>query len=289
MSTRGEVKDGETGLTDLAAAGMDPAEAGSAQEGAPVSHRPLGILAALPQELGDLIDAMRAESGVRTITHGRRDYHLGTVHGTPCVVTLARVGKVAAAATVSALIHAFDVEAVVFTGVAGGVGQQVRVGDIVVAETLLQHDLDASPLFPRFEVPLLGMSRFAADATLADRLATACELFVAEEGAATAARFGTHAPRVHRGLIISGDQFVASAVGVQALRDALPDALAVEMEGAAIAQVCHEYGVPCAVVRTISDTADDHATQSFVSFLTEIAGTYSNAILTRFLGARGSV
>jgi adenosylhomocysteine nucleosidase len=256
--------------------------------GAPVSHRPLGILAALPQELGDLIEAMRAESGVRTITHGQRDYHLGTVHGVACVVTLARVGKVAAAATVSALIHAFDVEAVVFTGVAGGVRADVRVGDIVVANALLQHDLDATPLFPRFEVPLLGVSRFAADSSLADRLAAACERFVAEEGAAAAVRFGTHEPRVHRGLIISGDQFVASAAGVQALRDALPDALAVEMEGAAIAQVCHEYGVPCAVVRTISDTADDHAPGSLMTFLTEIAGTYSNAILKRFLESRSS-
>src|ERR1700761_2309428 len=116
----------------------------SGHSGAPSSHRPLGILAALPQELGDLIAAMRAESGVRTVTHGQRDYHLGTVHGTPCVVTLARVGKVAAAATVSALIHVFDVEAVVFTGVAGGVGGEVRVGDIVVANVLMQHDLDAS-------------------------------------------------------------------------------------------------------------------------------------------------
>ncbi|MFL9895072.1 5'-methylthioadenosine/adenosylhomocysteine nucleosidase [Paraburkholderia sp. RL17-381-BIF-C] len=254
--------------------------------GASVSHRPLGILAALPQELGDLLEAMRAEAGVRTITHGQRDYHLGTVHGAPCVVTLARVGKVAAAATVSALIHAFDVEAIVFTGVAGGVGAEVRVGDIVVADTLLQHDLDASPLFPRFEVPLLGVSHFSADAALAAQLAAACECFVAEDGAASAARFGTREPRVHRGLIISGDQFVASAAGVRALREALPNALAVEMEGAAIAQVCHEYGVPCAVVRTISDTADDHAPASFVSFLTEIAGTYSNAILTRFLQAR---
>jgi adenosylhomocysteine nucleosidase len=91
---------------------------------------------------------------------------------------------------------------------------------------------------------------------------------------------------VHRGLIISGDQFVASAAAVEALREALPDALAVEMEGAAIAQVCHEYGVPCAIVRTVSDTADAHAPASFASFLTEIAGTYSNGILKRFLQAR---
>jgi adenosylhomocysteine nucleosidase len=250
-------------------------------------RRPLGVMAALPQELGDLVAAMRAEGEVRTVAHGQRDYHVGTVYGTPCVVTLARVGKVAAAATVSALIHAFDIEAVVFTGVAGGVGRDVQIGDIVVAHSLMQHDLDASPLFPRFEVPLLGVARFGADATLAAQLAAACEDFVAQEGRALAERFSTAQPRVHRGLVISGDQFIASAAAVNALRAALPDALAVEMEGAAIAQVCHEYGVPCAIVRTISDTADMHAPASFSTFLVEIAGTYSSGILRRFLQARG--
>ncbi|MBN3856107.1 5'-methylthioadenosine/adenosylhomocysteine nucleosidase [Paraburkholderia sp. Ac-20340] len=256
--------------------------------------RPLGVLAALPQELGDLIAAMQAESGVQTRTFGQRDYHLGTVHGVACVVTLARVGKVAAAATASALIHAFDVEAMVFTGVAGGVGENVHVGDVVVGTTLLQHDMNAEPLFPRHEIPLLGRARFDADSALAAALAAASERFVEEEGVALAARFKTalprleHAlPRVHRGLVISGDQFVASAAAVRALREALPDALAVEMEGAAIAQVCYEYGVPCAVVRTISDTADEHASASFSSFLTDIAGTYSTGILRQFLAAYG--
>src|SRR5258708_5523256 len=187
---------GKVGTVGSGMAGSGTPDVGAKRGGAPASHRPLGILAALPQELGDLIEAMRAESGVRTITHGQRDYHLGTVHGAPCVVTLARVGKVAAAATVSALIHAFDVEAIVFTGVAGGVGSEVRVGDIVVADALLQHDLDASPLFPRFEVPLLGIARFAASQALSMQLAAACEQFVAEEGAALAARFSTDMPRV---------------------------------------------------------------------------------------------
>jgi adenosylhomocysteine nucleosidase len=247
--------------------------------------RPLGVLAALPQELGDLIAAMQAESGVVTHTHGQRDYHVGTVHGVPCVVTLARVGKVAAAATASALIHAFDVEAIVFTGVAGGVGSSVHIGDIVVGDTLLQHDMNAEPLFPRFEIPLLGRAHFFSDHTLAQALADACERFVAEEGTALSAHFHTAMPRVHRGLVISGDQFVASAQAVGVLREAQPEALAVEMEGAAIAQVCHEYGVPCAVVRTISDTADEHASTSFTTFLTDIAGTYSTGILKRFLAA----
>jgi adenosylhomocysteine nucleosidase len=201
-------------------------------------------------------------------------------------VTLARVGKVAAAATASALIHAFGVEEIVFTGVAGGVRADVQVGDIVVADTLLQHDLDASPLFARFEVPLLDKSRFDADRTLSDALARAAHSFIADEGARLAAEFGVARSRVHRGLIVSGDQFVASHAAVSALRAALPDALAVEMEGAALAQVAFEYGVPCAVIRTISDTADAAAPASFVEFLNAIAGTYSSGILARFLSER---
>ncbi|MCU9957787.1 MULTISPECIES: 5'-methylthioadenosine/adenosylhomocysteine nucleosidase [Burkholderia] len=247
------------------------------------STRPLGILAALPEELGDLIAAMRADGAMKTVTLGRRDYHVGTVHGAACVVTLARVGKVAAAATVSALIHVFGVAGVVFTGVAGGVSSAVRVGDVVVADTLLQHDLDASPLFPRYEVPLLGITRFATDAALTARLRAACTLFVAEEGGRFAERFGLAGATLHAGLIISGDRFVSSEREVVTLREALPDALAVEMEGAAIAQVCAEHDVPFALVRTISDTADDHATQSFSHFLSAIASSYSSGILTRFL------
>jgi adenosylhomocysteine nucleosidase len=245
----------------------------------------LGVLAALPQELGDFVDAMRAEAGIRTVTLGRRDYHLGSLNGVRCVVTLARVGKVAAAASASALIHAFGVREIVFTGVAGGVGPDVRVGDIVVADALMQHDLDASPLFPRFEVPLLGRARFDAERSLVETLEAACDRFVADEGRALAQRFSLDGIRVHRGLIVSGDRFVSSAAEVAAIAESVPDALAVEMEGAALAQVCYEHDVPCAVVRTISDKADDHATASFTSFLTDIASAYSSGILRRFLAA----
>lgn len=246
----------------------------------------LGIVAALPQELGDLIADMRAAGDIETVTLGQRDYTIGDAHGVRAVVTLARIGKVAAAATASALIHVFDVDAIVFTGVAGGVHADVQVGDIVVAETLLQHDLDASPLFPRFEVPLLDKSRFAAAAGLSNALALACEAFLADQGDALQNHFAVVRPRVHRGLVVSGDRFVSSHDELHALRAVLPDALAVEMEGAAIAQVCFEYGVPCAVVRTISDTADAAAPASFTEFLTAIAATYSSGILSRFLRSR---
>ncbi|WP_277188406.1 5'-methylthioadenosine/adenosylhomocysteine nucleosidase [Caballeronia sp. BR00000012568055] len=245
----------------------------------------LGVMAALPQELGDLLTQMRASGDVQTVTLGQREYHVGAVRGANVVATLARVGKVAAATTASALIHAFEADAIVFTGVAGGVHADVRVGDIVVADSLMQHDLDASPLFPRYEVPLLNRSRFDADRALSAALANAAQAFIAEEGQALAARFSIDKPRVHRGLIVSGDQFIASAGSVNALRDALPNALAVEMEGAALAQVCYEYGVPCAVVRTISDTADAEAPASFAEFLIAIASTYSSGMLARFFKA----
>jgi adenosylhomocysteine nucleosidase len=192
---------------------------------------------------------------------------------------------VAAAATASALIHVFGVDAIVFTGVAGGVHADVRVGDIVVGDALVQHDLDASPLFPRFEVPLLGISRFAGDPLLGDALACACRRFLLEEQDTLRARFGLQPPCLHRGLIVSGDQFVASLGAVNELREALPDALAVEMEGAALAQVCHEHGVRCAVVRTVSDTADADAPESFVEFLNALGAVYSSGILKRFLVA----
>lgn len=250
--------------------------------------RPLGIIAALPEEIAPLIDEMHATPDWRTSTVGRREYTLGMLHGQLCVMTLARVGKVAAATTATAMIHQFGVDAIVFTGVAGGVAQQVRVGDIVIADALMQHDLDASPLFPRFEVPLLGVSRFATDDGLSDALASAAASFMRAEAAALAERYRgviDDAPRVHRGLVVSGDRFIADHVARDAVLAAAPDALAVEMEGAALAQVCYEYNVRCAVVRTVSDTADAYAPASFSTFLAEVASTYSAGVLQRFLSA----
>ena len=89
--------------------------------------------------------------------------------------------------------------------------------------------------------------------------------------------------RVHRGLIVSGDRFVSSRAESASLRAALPDALAVEMEGAAMAQVCADYGRPLAVMRTISDRADDDAHADFNRFLTEVASPVSRALVMALL------
>jgi adenosylhomocysteine nucleosidase len=204
-----------------------------------------------------------------TVRLAGREFHHGLIHGQPVVLALSGIGKVAAATTAVLLMHAFDARQLVFTGVAGGLAAGVDVGDVVVARQLLQHDMDASPLFPRFEVPLTGRSRFAADADLADALA--------------AATLRSPGARLHRGLIVSGDRFIASAADSAALRALLPDALAVEMEGAAVAQACADFGRPFAVVRTISDRADDAAHIDFARFIEEVASATTRAIIEEWL------
>lgn len=248
----------------------------------------IGIMAAMHDEIAGLVQEMGPDVRVERI--GQRDYHVGQLHGQRCVVVLARIGKVAAAATTVTLIREFKVDEIIFTGLAGAVSRDVKVGDVVVAACLLQHDIDASPLFPPYEVPLLGRSRFNADAVLSERLA-GCMLeflehdFAADVSAATREQFALDAPAIHRGTIISGDQFVGDAARVQGLRSALPDALCVEMEGAAVAQICHEYSLPFAVLRTISDSADDSASVDFNAFLEQVARVYSAGVLRRYLAA----
>jgi adenosylhomocysteine nucleosidase len=225
------------------------------------------IVAAMHQELSAVLDLMPDE---QKQSAAGRDFFVGHLHGQEVVTVLSRIGKVAAATTATVLVERFQVDRIVFTGVAGGVGRGVLRGDVVVADSFLQHDLDASPLFPRYEVPLYGTGIFRTDPVLTSQLAAAVKK----------ALHGTH---VHRGLVVSGDRFVSSAAESQLLQQSLPDALAVEMEGAAFAQVCHDYGVPFAAVRTVSDRADDAAHGDFLQFIEDVASRHSAAIVEAFL------
>ncbi|TXK33055.1 5'-methylthioadenosine/adenosylhomocysteine nucleosidase [Ottowia sp. GY511] len=247
------------------------------------SPRRIGLMSAMHQELSEVLKTLPDEQ--RQSAAGR-DFWVGHWRGHEVVAVLSRIGKVAAATTATALIERFGVTHIVFTGVAGGLGQGVRVGDVVLADAFLQHDMDASPLFPPHEVPLYGRALFEADAGLSATLRAATEqvLVRPEEalGAAAVQEFALHAPRLHDGLIVSGDRFVATSAESQALRQRLPDALAVEMEGAAVAQVCHDYGIPLAALRTISDRADDSAHVDFTRFIDTVASRYSATTLDRF-------
>lgn len=247
---------------------------------------PFGIVAAMEEELRAVLAQM---PDAQVVSAAGRAYWCGHLHGHSVVAVLSRIGKVAAATTTTALLERFRARALLFTGAAGGLGDGVRVGDLVIAETLLQHDMDASPLFARHEVPLYGRSRFATDPKLRRALARACATVLADAprllGQATMAEFRIRTPAMHYGLIVSGDRFVCASAESDRLRAELPDALAVEMEGAAVAQVCSDYQVPFAVVRVISDRADDAAHTDFQRFIAEVASGYSAAIVETLLRA----
>jgi adenosylhomocysteine nucleosidase len=237
----------------------------------------IAIASAMHEELHALLPLLQRP---RRIEIAGRVFHRGRLHGHVVVLVLSGIGKVAAATTATLLVQRFGATELLFTGVAGGLHPSAKVGDVVVADALLQHDMDASPLFPRFEVPLTGRSRFDADPGRADALMAAAQRCLQS---ADAPRAAAH---VHRGLIVSGDRFVSSAAESSALRSVLPDALAVEMEGAAVAQVCADFDRPFAVLRSISDRADDAAHIDFTRFVAEVASRYTRTIVSDWLERR---
>ena len=241
------------------------------------------ILSALAEEQQGLIEQLQ---NPQRVERAGRVFWTGNLLGQPVVLALSKIGKVAAATTATTLIESFDARRIVFTGVAGGLGDGVNVGDVVVASGFVQHDMDASPLFPKHQIPLYGRSLFECDVALS------ATLLEANYAALTGTSAIFHAenamqPQIHQGLIASGDRFVSAASEAQALKQSLAnggfEALAVEMEGAAVAQVCFDYGVPFAAVRTISDRADDTAHVDFPRFVTEVASRYALVIINALM------
>jgi adenosylhomocysteine nucleosidase len=249
----------------------------------------LAIVSALIQEQAALREQLTHSHSLRV---AGRDFLHGHLHGQEVVLTLCGIGKVAAAITACALIERMKATRILFTGVAGGLGEGVQVGDVVVASELLQHDMDASPIFPRYEVPLSGRCRFAATPELQAPLVHAASQCLQEEAVLLehlrSYTGDARTPRIHQGLIVSGDRFVCTEAESVDLRARLPDALAVEMEGAAVAQVCHDHGLPFAVVRTISDRADAKAHGDFARFVKQVASHYSEHLVRCWLQAQRS-
>ena len=244
----------------------------------------LAIVAAMPEELNALIEVL---TNPVACTIGGREFWQGRLDGVEVVAVLSGIGKVAASITTALLADHFQAQALLFTGVAGGLGDGVKVGDVIIATDLVQHDMDASPLFPRHEIPGRGRSHMPADAALSAIVVAAAHTALSPQalgsGGALAdvhlAELGLSQPALHEGLVLSGDRFVSSHAESQALRQSFPLALAVEMEGAAVAQVCHDFGLPFAVVRVISDRADQTAHVDFLRFVAEIAQRYSLAMV----------
>lgn len=251
-----------------------------------------GILGAMPQEVALMARSMSVR---RSVEAGMRTFYEGTWASQEVVLVLSRVGKVSAAITTLLLLERFGVTHIVFTGVAGAIDPGLRIGDVVVAERLVQHDMDASPLpaFQRFEIPLLGKVFFEAG-LCAEAFRAAVRYtkgdFARDVSAEKRAVFGIHRlPRVHRGLVASGDQFLADPRKTLELREALPGLLCAEMEGAAVAQVCHEMGgIPSAIIRVVSDQADHSAAVDFLRFVDEVAEYLTGGIVQSLLNSFAS-
>jgi len=247
----------------------------------------LGIIGAMEEEIALLLHDIRTESRLEA---AGRTYYLGRLYGSDVVLVFSRWGKVASASTTATLLTEFDIGAVVFAGVAGAVSKDLSIGDVVVASDLVQHDLDVRPLFEQFAIPILGVKRLQADPLLTQAAVRAAEDFVRtgltrDVGEKTLLEFGIRAPKVVRGLVASGDQFIADTGRSDQLRSILPDLLCVEMEGAAVAQVCAEHQVPFAVVRAVSDTADHDSEMDFLAFLSRVASHYTRGLIRSLLGS----
>ena len=196
-------------------------------------------------------------------------------------------GKVAATITATLLIQEFGVTDLFFIGTAGALADGLKVGDIVISKRLVQHDLDARPIISRFELPLLNRVYVNSDWQLtelagkavANLLERGVEYIVGEE----AVKEFNLEPHLYFGDIASGDQFINSDEKRQEILGLLPEVQCVEMEGAAVAQVCLEFGVPFTVIRTISDTANHNARVDFGKFIVEVANAYSRAIISEIM------
>jgi len=249
----------------------------------------LGLIGALPDEIEMLVAEMHGSC--ERIERGGRVYHVGRLWGLDVIAVLSRVGKVAAASTATHLVSEFGVQEMILTGVAGGIDADLRVGDVVVADRLCQHDIDASPIFPRYEVPLLGRTYFEADGQLQGELFQAAGMFIEHDLHSTLdggvlLELGVDSPRVRIGMIASGDQFIKSSDVGERIAGDLPGTLCVEMEGAAVAQVCHEHGARFGVIRAISDSADHAAADDFWRSLPRFAGAYTHGVVRRLIDAR---
>ncbi|WP_395091415.1 5'-methylthioadenosine/adenosylhomocysteine nucleosidase [Vaginella massiliensis] len=249
------------------------------------NQKRIGIMGALPEEIDYILPLIENKTEVRL---GKRTFYCGTIHQQEVVVVFSRIGKVAAAATVSTLILHFAVSEVIFTGVAGGIDSKVKIGDIVIANQLVQHDMNAEPLMPRHEIPLLGKTFFEADQKLLNCSEKAAQKVLNQKifSEQEIEEFKLHLPTVHVGLIGSGDLFFSTNQKKTQLNQRLSAILCVEMEGAAVAQVCYEFGVPCVVIRSISDDADEHSSVNFMRFIQHIGRAYSKGIVEEIIRAR---
>ncbi|CAI3250955.1 5'-methylthioadenosine/adenosylhomocysteine nucleosidase [Enterococcus cecorum] len=192
----------------------------------------------------------------------------GTLGKHDVIVVCSGIGKVAASVTTSLLIQQYGVNMVINTGSAGGIGEGLQVGDVVFSEKLAYFDVDVTGFGYEYGQLPAGMPLYFE-----------ASKYIINEMKKAAEKTGQ---QVRSGLIVTGDSFVNSPEKIAEIKSHFPEALACEMEGAAIAQTARQFNIPFLVVRAISDTADHQATMSFDEFIDE-AGKRSAEMVIEFL------
>ena len=245
----------------------------------------IGLICALPQEHAHLMAAM-----TETATHeiGGIAFSVGELDGCQVVLSRAGMGKVNAAMVASLLADRFGSRVIAFSGVAGGLDPGLQIGDVVIAERTLHHDAgvieeDALRVYQAGHVPFLNPTTqfcYAADPALLARVR-------GHLGGLTLPALSRHAgggdrsPIIAYGTVLTGDQYLHCEVTRVRLHGDL-GGHAVEMEGAAVSQVCESFGIPWLVVRALSDLAGAQSGFDFTAFVDEVAAQ-SAAILRHLL------
>jgi adenosylhomocysteine nucleosidase len=242
----------------------------------------IGIISAMLEEVQSLINVLQ---NVKISEKGMRSYYEGTLNKKEVIIVFSRWGKVASAVTATQLINDYSIDEIIFTGVAGSLNNSLRIGDIIIGTNLYQHDMDTRPLFNQFEIPLLGKTYFQTqnntqleNAVL--KFTASIESHISQENLS---KFDIKKVQIRKGTILSGDQFISTQKKVAKLKETIPNALCVEMEGASVAQVCYEYNIPYSVIRIISDNANDDAPIDFPLFTKAIACKYAKGIIENYI------
>lgn len=226
----------------------------------------IGVVCAMEEEIRELLAVL--EDRQEEVIAGQ-PYYSGTIAGQHVALVECGIGKVQAGMNTALLLERFQPDVVINTGSAGGIGDGLKVGDVVISSGVAYHDVDAT-VFGYEPGQLPGRPQiYTADQTYVQKIATA----------AAATDLTTHV-----GLIATGDQFINSAAAIAKIKGIYPGVLAAEMEGGAIGQVASQFKTPFVVIRAMSDVGDENAGVSFDEFIID-AGKRSAAMLLAFLKA----
>lgn len=210
----------------------------------------IGIIGAMQEEVEQIVAVMDVE---REETKASMTFRAGKLSGKDVVIVVSGIGKVNAAICTQILVDDFKVDYVINTGIAGSLNAAIDIGDIVISNDVLHHDMDATNFgYPLGQVPRMDTLSFPADKHLIEVAKNACAKAVPEIG-------------THVGRIVSGDQFISDKATKERITKNF-NGFCTEMEGASIAHTAYLNKVPFVILRAISDKADDSASVDYPTF-----------------------